>query len=64
MSEPSPNWRIDLPANPERYARGSTPAIEPNPIDLDEEIQARARKIRALPIGERLYVLGPNLGAN
>jgi hypothetical protein len=62
MSEASPNWRIDTPADTERYARSTTPAIEPAPIDTDAEIQARARKIRAMPIGERIYMQGQILG--
>jgi len=46
------------------YAKGTVPAIDPAPIDMDDEIAARARKIRALPIGERIYMQGQILGVS
>lgn len=52
------NWRIHVPVDKERYTKSTTPAIEPEPIDLEDEAAIRAHKIRALPIGERLYVQG------
>jgi hypothetical protein len=45
------------------YRKGTTPAIEQTaPLHDDDEIAARARKIRALPIGERIYTQGQILG--
>jgi hypothetical protein len=44
--------------NADIYAKGRTPAIEQEPTDLEQEIQARARKIRAMPVGERIYAQG------
>jgi predicted nucleic acid-binding protein len=51
----SDNWRIDLSAKPELYARSTTPAIEQEPTPIEDEIQARVRRIRRLSTGDRLY---------
>jgi hypothetical protein len=37
------------------YAKGATPAVEQDPVSIDDEIQARARRIRRLSTGERLH---------
>jgi hypothetical protein len=44
------NWRIHVPIDKERYGKSATPAVEPQPLDVDDEVAIRARKIRALPI--------------
>jgi hypothetical protein len=42
--------------------RAQTPAITQEPTDIEQEIQARARKIRAMPLGERIYAQGSIMG--
>jgi hypothetical protein len=37
------------------YAKGSTPAIEQEPTPIEDEIEARARRIRRLSTGDRLH---------
>jgi hypothetical protein len=46
---------VDHSVNHEIYARGSTPAIEQEPTDLETEIELRARRIRRLYPGDRLH---------
>ena len=56
-------WRIDTPVDTSVYAKAQTPAIEQTaPLYDDDEIAAKARRIRALSIGERTYAQSQIMG--
>jgi hypothetical protein len=55
LSEASPSWRVDTPVDASVYAKGQAAAIEQEATDIEEEIQARARRIRRLAAGDRLH---------